>query len=78
MNNQPQSENRASTFQPVEGGGETRSGELLLVEAYVVLWLILFGWLFLLRKKTTVIESRLAEIDGALQKAEARTASEKK
>ena len=38
-------DDRATTFQSSEGARETRSGEVLLVEAYAVLWLLLFGFL---------------------------------
>lgn len=61
-------DSRATTFQAVEGG-ETRSGEVLLVEAYAVLWVILFGWLLLMWRKQTRLSARIEELDRALDRA---------
>jgi hypothetical protein len=63
---------RATTFQPVEGGGETRSGELLLVEAYAVLWLLLMGWLVLLWRKQNTLRTRLDDLERAIDQAAAK------
>lgn len=60
---------RSTTFQPVEGGSEHRSGETLLVEAYVVLWVILMGWLFLLWRKQNNLHTRLDDLERAIDKA---------
>src|SRR5206468_1529287 len=60
---------RATTFQPVEGGGEQRSGETLLVEAYVVLWVILMGWLFFLWRKQNGLHARLDDLERVIDKA---------
>lgn len=61
-------ESRATTFQAVEGG-ETRSGEVLLVEAYAVLWVILFAWLALMWRKQAQLNARIEELDRALDRA---------
>ena len=44
-------DSRAATFRAVEGGTETHSGTVLLVEAYAAIWLILMGWLLMLWRK---------------------------
>ena len=62
-------DSRATTFQPVESGGEQRSGETLLVEAYVVLWVILMGWLFLLWRKQNGLHARLDDLERVIDKA---------
>ena len=62
---------RSTTFRAVEGGGETRSGALLMVEAYAVLWLLLLFWLTWLWRRQGAIHAR---IDG-LEKAIDRTAT---
>lgn len=62
---------RATTFQAVEGGGETRSGETLLVEAYAVLWLILMGYVAWMWKRQGAITQRLGALEGALDRAAA-------
>jgi hypothetical protein len=71
----PTPDERATTFQPVEGGQETRSGEVLLVEAYAVLWLILVGWIALLWRKQRAVHSRLDALERELDKAAARPRS---
>lgn len=58
----------------VRGGAETRSGELLLVEAYAVLWIILMGWLFMLWRKQSRIHARLDELEKVLDRADADAA----
>jgi CcmD family protein len=68
-------DDRATTFQPVEGGGEHRSGATLLVEAYAVIWTLLMVWLVLLWRKQVRLNERLDGLEGAIAKASARTAS---
>jgi hypothetical protein len=63
---------RSTTFQPVEGGGETRSGSTLLVEAYVVLWMILMAWLVMLWRKQAGLTARLDDLERAIDKAAAK------
>ena len=63
-------DDRAQTFQPVEGGGEQRSGATLMVEAYVVLWVILMGWIFLLWRKQSGLHARLDELEKAIDAAD--------
>lgn len=69
---------RSTTFQPVEGGTETRSGGTLLVEAYVVLWVILMAWLVMLWRKQGALTSRLDDLERAIDKAAAKAAPGKK
>jgi hypothetical protein len=65
-------DDRATTFQPVEGGTETRSGTTLLVEAYVILWVILMGWLVMLWRKQAGLTTRLDDLERAIDKAAAK------
>jgi CcmD family protein len=60
---------RATSFQPVEGGGEHRSGVTLMVEAYAVIWTILMVWLVLLWRKQARLNERLDGLEGAIVKA---------
>jgi CcmD family protein len=69
-------DDRATTFQPVEGGGEHRSGETLMVEAYAVIWTILMVWLVLLWRKQARLNERLDGLEGAIAKAASRPARE--
>lgn len=72
-------DDRATTFQAVEGGQpETRSGETLLVEAYVVLWVILMGWLFLTWRRQSALSAQLDDLEKTIDKKAAAKTSEKK
>jgi hypothetical protein len=61
---------RSTTFQPVQGGTEHRSGEALLVSAYAGLWLLLLGWVLLQWTKQTALARRIGELEGAVAKAD--------
>ena len=61
---------RATTFQAVQGNGtEQYSGGVLLVTAYAVLWIVMFGWVALVWRKQRTLDSRLAELEDVIQKA---------
>jgi CcmD family protein len=70
-------DDRATTFQPVEGGGEHRSGETLLVAAYSIIWTILMVWLVLLWKKQAGLNQRLEGLEGAILAASDKAAAAK-
>jgi hypothetical protein len=68
----PSPDDRATSFQPVEGNGtEQHSGTTLLVEAYVVLWVILMTWLLLLWRKQKGLHARIDDLEKAIDKAAA-------
>jgi hypothetical protein len=54
---------RETAFRRVEGGGETTSGTVLLIEAYVALWVILFAFVFISWRRQSRIDSRIAELE---------------
>jgi hypothetical protein len=54
---------RSTTFQPVEGGTEHRSGETLLVAAYAGLWILLLGWVLFQWTKQTALARRLDDLE---------------
>ena len=62
-------EGRATEFRAVEGGGEVHSGTVLLVEAYVALWLILFGFIWITFRKQRRLDARIVELENALDRA---------
>lgn len=62
---------RSTEFRAVESG-ESHSGEVLLVQAYAVLWVILFGFLWIMFRKQSAIDTRLAALDRVLDKAAAK------
>jgi hypothetical protein len=68
---QPTPDSRAGEYVAVRGGAETRSGGTLLVEAYIVLWVILMAWLFFLWRKQARLHARLDELEKVLDQAAA-------
>lgn len=69
-----QASDRAAEFEAVTGGPETKSGEMLLVQAYVAIWLLLFGYLALLWSRQRSLHARLDAMDRVLDRAAAKTA----
>jgi hypothetical protein len=65
-------DDRSTTFQPVTGGEEQHSGTTLLVEAYVVLWVILMAWIFLMWRKQAAISARVEGLERAIDRAAAK------
>lgn len=62
-------ESRSQEFKPVTGGPvETSSAEGLLVTAYVLMWALLMGFLFLTFKRQAAVDKRLSELEKALPK----------
>jgi hypothetical protein len=62
---------RATSFQPVQGGGEHYSGEVLLVAAYGALWTVLFVWLVLVWRKQASLTVRLDGLQREIDRAAA-------
>jgi hypothetical protein len=62
-------DDRAATFQASEGAQGTRSGEVLLVEAYVVLWLLLFGFLAVQWRAHGKLEAKLEALEKRVRSA---------
>lgn len=61
---------RSTTFQAVQGNGtEQYSGGVLLVTAYAVLWVVMFVWVALVWRKQRALDTRLADLEGVIQKA---------
>jgi len=60
---------RSTTFQPVEGGTEHKSGEALLVGAYAGLWMLLLAWVVFQWTKQTGLARRLGELEAEVAKA---------
>jgi hypothetical protein len=65
----PTVESRSQEFVPVTGGStETSSAEALLITAYVLMWAILMGFLFLTFRRQAAVDKRLGELERALPK----------
>ncbi|MBI4950567.1 MAG: CcmD family protein [Myxococcales bacterium] len=67
---------RNESYRPVAGGGNTRSGELLLVEAYAVIWLVVFGVLWLSLRRHKQLAARIDKLEADLGRARAAGAGE--
>ncbi len=62
---------RATTFQAVEGG-EVHNGQVLLVEAYVAIWLFLLAFVGLSWLKQAKLHARLDELERVVDRAAAK------
>jgi hypothetical protein len=61
---------RATTFQAVQGPqAEHYSGEVLLVSAYAILWVILLAWIAAIWRKQATMNARVAELEKILDRA---------
>jgi CcmD family protein len=70
MSTQPTPNDRATTFQAVEGNPtEQYSGATLLVIAYAALWLIVFAWIALVWRKQRGLDARLSDLERVIDKA---------
>jgi hypothetical protein len=60
---------RSTAFVPVQGGTETTSAEALLVAAYLVMWVLLLGFLGLGYRRQGKMEARIGELERAMTRA---------
>jgi CcmD family protein len=78
MTTQETPNDRATTFQPVQGNaGEQYSGTTLLVTAYAVLWVVLFAWIAIVWRKQSALAARLGDLERVLDRAAAADAKKK-
>jgi CcmD family protein len=62
-------EDRSQEFRPVTGGNtESSSAEALLIAAYVLMWAILMGFLFLTFRRQAAVDKRLSDLERAFPK----------
>jgi hypothetical protein len=62
-------ESRSQEFVPVTGGPtETSSAEALLITAYVLMWAILMGFLFVTFRRQASVDKRMTELERSLSK----------
>jgi CcmD family protein len=64
-------DSRATAFEAVQGGTETKSGTVLMVEAYAIIWVLLAGWVLLTFRKAERMHARLQDLEAALDRAAA-------
>ena len=60
-----------SEFKPVEPGGETTSGATLLIEAYALMWLVVFVFIWMSWRRQKSIDQRIDDLRAAIAKARA-------
>jgi CcmD family protein len=63
-------EERSQEFVAVTGGSDTTSAETMLVLAYLLMWLMIFGFVFLTRRKQARLDERLDGLEQALRRAD--------
>jgi len=68
------SEQRSTAFRSVQGGESMQSGEKLLVEAYAVIWVLVFGMLLFSWRRQKKMDERIAGLEQAVTAAR-RTAA---
>jgi CcmD family protein len=57
---------RSTEFVAVQGGGDTTSAATLLVTAYLVMWALLLGFVFLSWRRQGRVETRISELEKSL------------
>lgn len=57
---------RSTEFVPVQGGNDTTSAASLLIIAYVVMWALLLGFVWLSWRRQGRVETRISELEKAL------------
>lgn len=62
----PETTERSTEFQAVDGGPQTTSGELLLVEAYAATWLVVFAFILVSWRRQARIDARMGELEKRL------------
>ncbi len=61
---------RSQEFVPVEGSQETSSAGGLLVAAYALMWVLVFGFIWLTSRRLRGMTSRIEELETALRQAD--------
>jgi hypothetical protein len=71
----PSVDDRATTFQAVSGN-ETQhySGEVLLVSAYSLVWIIVLAWVAFVWRRQRGLDARLADLENVLDREAATKA----
>jgi hypothetical protein len=59
-------DDRSTAFRPDEGGGNVASGEVLLIQAYAVIWLLAFGLVLSSVRKQRMLDARITRLQGDL------------
>ncbi len=61
------------SYRAVQGNEvQQYNGGTLLVYAYVLIWVVLMGWIFMLWRKSSAISARLDGLEAAIDRAAAK------
>lgn len=60
------SDDRSTAFRSVQGGTQLQSGEMLLVEAYAAIWVLLFIMLYLFWRRQAGMNQRIENLEKAI------------
>jgi hypothetical protein len=61
-------EDRSTEFVAVQGGKDSTSAETLLVAAYIVMWALLLGFLYIGWRRAQHLAARLESVEKALDR----------
>lgn len=62
----PSVSDRSTEFIATTGGAETTSAESLLITAYILMWLLVFGFVWASWRRQNRLDSRLDDLEKAL------------
>jgi CcmD family protein len=61
-------QDRSTEFVAVQGGSETSSASGLLVAAYVIMWALVFGFVWLTARRQRALDARLSDLEAAVNR----------
>lgn len=67
----PTALDRRTEFVPVTGSSETTSAEALLLAAYLLMWALVFGFVWLTMKRQAKLDRRLKDVEAELSRLDA-------
>jgi hypothetical protein len=66
---EPAPEDRSKTFTPVEPGGETQSGQMLMTVAYSLIWLMAMALILLSMRRQRQLDARITQLSQDIERA---------
>lgn len=66
---------RSTEFVAVQGGAETTSAGALLITAYVAMWALVFGFVWLSSRKQRALDTRIRDLEATLRRVEGGAAT---
>jgi len=72
---QPAPKDRDTEYRATEGGGDVQSGGVLLIEAYAVVWILVFVMVVRSMRKQSTLDHRIEQLRADIAKARGGAAS---